>query len=563
MIGVPGWAGELLSGGAGRRPGWLPGRDTRAERLPAPEPRRAVPLDPAARHVAVVGGGIAGIAAAAALMERGVAVTLVEAGDRLGGRAGSWPVTVPGDPSGRATMSRGFHAYFRQYYNLRSLLRRIDPGLHRLAPVRDYPLVHADGSRDSFTRVPRQPPANIVGFVALSPSFGPLDLPRVNLARALELLDVDFPATFSAYDGVSAAQVLDRLGFPQGMRDLALEVFARSFFADPREFSGGELVAMFHAYFLGSAEGLLFDVPVDDPDRTWWAPLRGYLERGGATLRLGTSVTAVAVPDPEPGRAPGAAPPGPRPTGRVLLELGDGSSLEADAVVLATDRARLQRLVAASPGLGDAAWRAAVAGQRVAPRFLVQRLWLDRPARPDAPVFLGTAGFGRLDNVSLTHRMEQGAAQWARETGGSVVELHAYALPAGVADEAVLADLGRQFERLHPELAEAEVVHEEVLVRADCPLPGLDPWADRPGVRTPDPRVVLAGDGVRCELPVALMERAATTGFQAANALLGEWGLPGHELWTVPTTGRFGAPVTAARRLAGALPHPSRPSFRR
>ena len=26
-------------------------------------------------------------------------------------------------------MSRGFHAFFRQYYNLRALLRRVDPAL--------------------------------------------------------------------------------------------------------------------------------------------------------------------------------------------------------------------------------------------------------------------------------------------------------------------------------------------------------------------------------------------------------------------------------------------------
>ena len=77
----------------------------------------------------------------------------------------------------------------------------------------------------------------------------------------MELLDVDFPGTFAAYDGESAAQFLDRLRFPDRARHLALEVFARSFFAHPSDFSAGELVAMFHAYFLGSSEGLLFDVP--------------------------------------------------------------------------------------------------------------------------------------------------------------------------------------------------------------------------------------------------------------------------------------------------------------
>lgn len=64
---------------------------------------------------------------------------------------------------------------------------------------------------------------------------------------------------------------------------------------------------------------------------------------------------------------------------------------------------------------------------------------------------------------------------------------------------------------------------------------------------------MLAGDGIRCELPVALMERAATTGIQAANRLLSGWGLPGHDVWSVPTSGRFGAPVRAARRAAGRL----------
>ena len=49
---------------------------------------------------------------------------------------------------------------------------------------------------------------------------------------------------------------------------------------------------------------------------------------------------------------------------------------------------------------------------------------------------------------------------------------------------------------------------------------------------------MLAGDGIRVDLPVALMERAATTGWSAANQLLAQWGLAGHPLCTVPTRGR-------------------------
>ena len=46
---------------------------------------------------------------------------------------------------------------------------------------------------------------------------------------------------------------------------------------------------------------------------------------------------------------------------------------------------------------------------------------------------------------------------------------------------------------------------------------------------------------LRIDLPVALMERAATTGWHAANRLLERWGLRGHDLFSVPTAGRSAA----------------------
>ena len=187
-------------------------------------------------------------------------------------------------------MSRGFHAFFRQYYNLRSLLRRSDPALERLRAIEDYPLISADGMADSFARIPRTPPFSFASFVALSPSFTAASLAKVDVSAALELLSVRFPDTFAAYDGESAEAFLDRLRFPPAARHLALEVFARSFFAHPSEFSAGELVAMFHTYFLGSAEGLLFDVPKDDYDSALWAPLGRYLHGLGVAVRTGESV---------------------------------------------------------------------------------------------------------------------------------------------------------------------------------------------------------------------------------------------------------------------------------
>ena len=511
---------------------WRPGRDPRAVRHPAPLSstrglRQAQSTSPDS-PVLVAGGGIAGIAAAVGLAERGVPVTLVEPHDQLGGRVRAWPVDHDGD---RVTMSRGFHAFFRQYYNLRALIRRVDPALECLVPLADYPLVLAGGHADSFAGVPRTPPLNLAAFVASSPSFTARDLAAVDVGAAMELLDVEFPATFAAYDGESAAAFLDRLRFPDKARHLALEVFARSFFAHPSDFAAGELVAMFHSYFLGSSEGLLFDVPRDDYDTALWAPLGRYLEALGVDVRRGERVVAI---DPSGQR----------------VSVDSGAELDVGAVVLATDAGTTRELLLAA-GIGDDSYRARVAAIRSAPPFAVGRLWLDRTADPERAPFLGTAGFGPLDNISLLERFEEGARRWSAAHGGSVVELHAYALVGELDEGGLRTRLTTELHRIYPELAGARVLAEEWLVQSDCPLAGPGPWADRLTVETPDSWVVLAGDGIRCDFPVALMERAATTGFLAANRLLADRGLPGHDLWTVPMRSRHRLSRPLHRLLAG------------
>ncbi|MFJ8660279.1 FAD-dependent oxidoreductase [Streptomyces sp. NPDC093795] len=499
-----------------RLPAARRGRDRRA---------RVLPARPGAGHAAgrpsaaVVGAGVAGLAAATALAERGVAVTLYERDPHVGGRVGGWPTRLRDGST--VTMSRGFHAFFRQYYNLRGLLRRTDPALARLGGLPDYPLLHADGLRDSFRHVPRTPPWSALGFVALSPSFGLRDLRAMDPVAALPLLDVRVPEVYHRLDSVSAYDFLEAVRFPERARHLAFEVFSRSFFADPRHLSAAEMALMFHIYFLGSAEGLLFDVPRSPFPTALWDPLVGYLRRHGTEVRTGSAVEHVT-----PARGGG------------FEVAGDHGERRYDAVVLALDTAGLRSLVARSERLGDPAWRERVARLRTAPPFLVTRLWLDRPVAPDRPGFLGTSGFGGLDNISVLDRWEDEAAHWAARTGGSVVELHAYAVDPRAPRTAVQRSLVEQLHRVYPETRTATVVDARHEWREDCPLFPVGGYADRPTVRTSDPGLVVAGDVVRTDLPVALMERAATTGFLAANALLERWGVRGQTLWTVPERGR-------------------------
>jgi isorenieratene synthase len=513
--------------------GHPPGRDRRAVLHP-PRDGQPRPDGPPPR-VAVIGGGIAGVAAAVALAERGVHVQLVEREPQLGGRLRGWPTTLADGST--VTMSRGFHAFFRQYYNLRALLRRADPLGRALVPMADYPLVDADGHRDTFQGLPRTPPWNALAFALLSPTFGWRDMiTGINPVAALPLLDVSVPEVYHRLDDQDAMTFLERVRFPQAARHLAFSVFSRSFFADPRELSAAELITMFHIYFLGSAEGLAFDVAAEPFPQALWDPMADYLTELGVIVTTGAAVREIC-----PGRER-----------RFTVRFGNETApdtIVADAVVLATDVAGLQRLLAASSRVGRACWRARIMRLRTAPLFLVSRLWLDRPVHPDRPGFLGTSGFGPLDNVSVLERFEGEAARWARRTGGSVVELHAYALTSDA--QQGKRRLVEELHRVYPETTAATIVDERHELRADCPLFAPGTFADRPPVTTPDPAVVLAGDFTRIDLPVALMERAATSGLLAANALLARWGLRGHPLWTVPIRGRL-APLRAAARFAKA-----------
>jgi isorenieratene synthase len=495
---------------------------------------------PAVPHVVVIGAGIAGLAAAAGLAERGVSVEVLERESYLGGRVGGWTEHVHDGPLAGTDLAnnRGFHAFFRQYYNLRELLRRSDPALKNLTAVDDYPLVDGAGRRDTFRGLPQKPPWNAIVFALRSPTFRFRDLVRIDGKAAAPLAAVSVPEIYDQLDDRDAGTFLNQINFPTAARHLAFEVFARSFFARPDRLSAAELAAMFHIYFLGSSEGLVFDVAASNFDTALWNPLGEYLKGQGVVMHTGVSVESIATG----GRK------------KLRVATSDDRVIDADAVVLAADVTGLQRIVAASADLGDGCWRARVAAMHAAPPFVVQRLWLDSPVNPGRPPFLGTGGLEPIDNISVVSNYERQAAEWARRQGGSVVEVHAYSvsagLPLGAVEPSALGGLRDQMlarlHQLYPETARAGIIAERVLVKQDCPLFSPGSFADRPTVQTPVDGLVLAGDGIRIDLPVALMERAATTGWAAANLLLAGLGVSGHTLYTVPVQGR--SPIL--RRLA-------------
>jgi isorenieratene synthase len=471
-------------------------------------------------RVVVVGGGLAGVSAACVLAERGAKVTLLEKELFLGGRVAAWTEQLSdGAPF---EMERGFHAFFRQYYNLRSLLKRIDPDLSRLKPLEDYPIMGPSGAMESFADLPKTPPLNLISLLRRTKTVAFKDLRGIDQAQARLMMQFDPARTYADHDETTAGAYLDSLRFPPEARQMLFDVFSHSFFNPEEEMSAAEMLMMFHFYFLGNPEGLVFDV-LDEPfSDGLWKPMERYLSGLGVEVRLGCGATRLE----SLGKSKGW---------RVHSE-GCGP-LEAEGVVLGVTVPALQSLLAASPDLQvDAGFKASIDSLGVTKPFAVWRLFLDRVAREDRAPFVGTAGLGLLDNVSLYERFEGESRRWALRNGGSIVELHAYAVPHE--DEAAIkADLLAGLHEIYPELAGARVRHESWLLRQDCPSFGPGSHAPRPRVATPYGNLVLAGDFVKMPFPTALMERATASGMLAANHLLDRWDVRGEALFSIPPRG--------------------------
>ncbi|MCU0303425.1 MAG: FAD-dependent oxidoreductase [Thermoanaerobaculales bacterium] len=497
--------------------------------LPQPGTREKVSSPQTA---VIAGGGLAGVAAAVVLAERGVSVVLAEREPFLGGRAGAWTDRLAtGEPF---EMERGFHAFFRQYYNLQALLRRIDGELGFLEPLEDYPILGPGGQVESFSGLPNKPPWNVIALTRRTPTLGLRDLLRVNGLAALSMLRYERGWTYGRYDDMTAGEYLDSLRFPPDARRMLFDVFAHSFFNPENAMSAGELLMMFHFYFSGNPDGLIFDVSKRPFSTSIWGPLGNYLSGLGVDVRTGCTVSRVAKGADRSWK----------------VELG-GESVDADHVVLALTVPGLQAVVGDSLDLDDAGFRRSVEGLALTNPFVVWRLWVDRPTKPGRQPFVGTTGVGCLDNISLYDLFEDESRDWAARTGGSVVELHAYAVDPGMDEPAIRADLLSALHTFYPEYVGAGVIEERFLIRRDCPAFAPGSHADRPGVTTPHEGIALAGDFVRLPIPSALMERAVASGFLAANHLLAPQGVRPEPIRSIPRRGLFGRRVqeTEASRM--------------
>lgn len=433
-------------------------------------------------RVAIIGGGLAGMAAAWRLARRGAEVTVLERKSVSGGRAGSAADPATGEP-----VDTGHHMMMGCYTHTLAWFREMGT-IPLVGFQQRLAVAYADenGGRFSF-RAGRLPaPFHLLaGLWALS------GMSLAERVRALRLV----PASFGghALDAITVSEWMNALLLPEPVRRLVIRPLALAGLNEsPETASALPLVRILRrlARHGGRWSGLAWARA--GLAELYLEPVRREVERAGGSVRTGAWATGLEVAG---GRAAG-------------VRLATGAPVEADEVVAAVPPWDLVTLLAEAPGCEDLAGNAA----RLSPSpILTVHLWFDRPVL-DTPVLglLGGVFDWAFDRTALTGPAGRGIQQVCLVRSGARELLKKS--PDGLVALA-RADLAKRFVGADG----ATVVHHRLVweTRGTVSLvPGTE--ALRPGPATPLPGFFLAGDWTATGLP-ATIEGAVVSGERAAK----------------------------------------------
>lgn len=436
---------------------------------------------------AVVGGGLAGIAAALSLAEAGRRVTLFERRPFLGGRAFSFV-----DPGTGAVLDNGQHVLAGACDRLRRLLGRIGspPDAFHRQPALDVPVLDGRGRLASIHAPALPAPLHAAAAIARYRHLSPRA--RWSVARDVRALAALDAVERAALDGLPLGAWLDDRGAPQEARERFWEILVRPALNVPAAEANLPLAAFFldRAVWAGPGGGALW-LPGGGLGEAIGEPALGALRAAEVEIRTGARVRRIALD-------------GDRVAG-VALDDGD---VPADDVVAAVPPRALDELLP-----DDALPEGGYAAVGESPIVNVY-LWYDRRVVP-VP-FAGVFGAPLEWVFNRTLLLGRTAA------GGECVAVSLSAADRwiGLAKDALADRIDEAVGRVFPartgarRLAVAVVKEPRATFRAGAGLAGR-----RPGPAGPASGLWLAGDWTDTGWP-ATMEGAVRSGEAAAAALL-------------------------------------------
>jgi squalene-associated FAD-dependent desaturase len=456
-------------------------------------------------HIAIVGGGLAGLAAASALVERGLRITILESRPRLGGRASSFV-----DPATGELVDNCQHVSMACCTNLADFCRRvgIDSMLRR---ERELVFLGPDGRISRIRAGVGPAPFHLARSFLAANFLGTADKLRVAYGLAcLARTPDDRP-------GESFADWL--LRHRQSLRSINLfwaPVLVSALNERLEQMDVGHARKVFLDGFLRNRSGFQPEIPLVPLGELYGSRLETWLRDRDVTVRLTTGVSAVKIDDD------GA-------TCGVVLRSNE--EVDADFVVLAVPFDRVLGLV--PENVRDRLPSIAHVGALCASPITGIHLWFDRvvcpfdhvvtPGRLIQWVFNHTAIQGRGRPAALVPAPAGSAAHAEPSRGdGQYLQLVISAsydlleLDKVAIRDAVLADLAE----IWPAARSAQLVRWWVVTEHGATFavrPGVERL--RPPQRTPVDGLFLAGDWTDTGWP-ATMEGAVRSGYLTAQGIL-------------------------------------------
>ncbi|BAP18136.1 FAD-dependent oxidoreductase [cyanobacterium endosymbiont of Epithemia turgida] len=236
------------------------------------------------KSVVIIGAGLAGLACAYELSQRGFQVTLLERAPNLGGKIASWTVQVGSETF---KMEHGFHGFFPQYYNLNSIAQELSI-TNNFQSLKFYSVVFKDNiyRPENFYPSHSTFPWNIIDLWFWSSNrlqWG-INLLKPSHWKVFKAITgVQIPKIFTKFDNISVTEWVKQ-GFPKGIHDLYFLPFAKATLNAPDILSAGELLQFFHFYFFGNPEGLAFSGTKDDMGTSLVQPFIKAIQKNGGQV---------------------------------------------------------------------------------------------------------------------------------------------------------------------------------------------------------------------------------------------------------------------------------------
>ncbi|MCS7207931.1 MAG: hydroxysqualene dehydroxylase HpnE [Dehalococcoidia bacterium] len=444
------------------------------------------------RSCVVVGGGLAGLAAACALADRGWQVTLLEKRRWLGGRASSFL-----DPLLQHPVDLGQHVFMRCFTAYLDFLKRL--GVYHKVFIQSrlqVPIVDAHtGIRGVLFSQPWLPsPLHLLrGFVAY-PHLMPSEKARAMRGMLTAWRTDRRGAERSLESGTFQEWLLRQSQTPRIIQRLWEPIILATLNALPSQVSAtAGLMVVQEALLAGPHTADIGWATVPLSPLVEEAVKRYLAERGGRVL------TGVAVA--------GLMWNGDQVESVVLV---DGQRVWGRVFVLAVPWDTLLHLL--NSGWAEHPFFVPLRRLRGVP-ILNIHLWYDRPVMREPFVGFLNSSVQWVFNKTALWGLE-GPGQYISITVSGAQEY------VGVPQEQVLQTFGREMQRLFPEAGLAHLVHARAVVIRQatfCPSPGVE--ALRPPHQTPISNLFLAGDWTRTGWP-STMEGAVRSGLLAAQAVV-------------------------------------------